>query len=890
MRDNTVSVDRDCAAADILLASLEAGTTSNELSLGRDCAKGNFDNDDHVVSPSNESSSEVSSELHSSELLAPIWGSSTHAVDGENEKSFSGVLALDDESGAFAPRKPSIRPSFASLSPVSLDSSDIAAKVTLTLQDSANLKTRIRDDASVYSLKVIFLAVFVAICCGFAAFTLSGAVGWAGCLSGVNGCDSRVLSQKLESVGISRSLFFILAAPASGFVCSQILFSTRLFGGVARACKSGGSIHTKILVASGDSASGWICILRILLASIYLGGGNPLGTEGPIIHLSVCLATWILAKMRKRGRKLFGTFAVIGAAAGISAGFGVLVTGFVYVIEELTRTLSYKLALILAFAAALAVLVKKALLDMLENLLHVHPPHGYFVPKAVHLEGFDDSDEELCLLLALPIGVLMGIAGWIFTRVAYISLKTLRDSPRLHRYIPERLHLTIIGLVVGLLGAIGYEVTGVNAVWGTTANSIPDVLSAWLPWEQILLLFFLKLAAFISATAGGGPGGLLVPSLVCGGLLGLTVGRTMSTRVPLCSGCAIIGMGAMFASVMGMPLTGVILMFELVGSKRLLPAIIIAIFTSTNVMARLPHGEHSFVHLCLDDNPIWKHLRNVDFIETDAQEEEANVTLFQQSESLQALREVLRITDSDRMRWAFNLFVAAVGLVKLQEEGQVMLSRSLTSLTSLSSLSSMSSSSRRKRRTVVKLRRAVSRLNIAQKLFSLRINDDSSSGKTTTDSGRYLSNTTAGSASDDGIAPARVLKAGGTLATLGNLQWRFCALCCEPLRQPEDECKMRLCEVCYDKESLARGAHTLPSERILDWVPSGIPRAPVATPRTPRPSFRLPLGIPRARVTTPRTPRRSVGSDMSVSQQRNLCEHVVTPPRTPVQTSRMSDD
>ena len=35
---------------------------------------------------------------------------------------------------------------------------------------------------------------------------------------------------------------------------------------------------------------------------------------------------------------------VIGAAAGISAGFNVLITGFIYTTEELTRTLSRKVA------------------------------------------------------------------------------------------------------------------------------------------------------------------------------------------------------------------------------------------------------------------------------------------------------------------------------------------------------------------------------------------------------------------------------------------------------------------------------------------------------------------------------------------------------------------
>lgn len=522
--------------------------------------------------------------------------------------------------------------------------------------------SRINDDHHVFTWHLIALSILVAVACGFAAFLLHLSVGYAGCLGGVNGCHDHYLLDVLEPLGIGKSVLFIVGSGLSGLLCSFILYSP-IFGAAARVCKGGGSGHTKIVVASGATVSGWVVVLRIVLASIYMGGGNPLGTEGPIIHMSVSLATWLVSKVAKRRRKFLGTFAVIGAAAGISAGFNVLVTGFVYVIEELTRTLSRKLALILAFAAAVAVLFKEYVEKFLVHYHLIHADHASLVPEHKTWDTLTDSEIQITLLLSVPIGILMGIAGWIFTHCAWDCLLLLNSHPRLMKFFPQQTHLAIIGVACGCLGAIGYEVTGANGVWGTTVGAIPEVIEKKLPWEQVLLLFVLKFAAFILATAAGGPGGLLVPSLVTGGLLAVALGRMIDDSIALCSACAVIGMGAMFSSVMHMPLTGVIIMFELTGEKRLMLHVVIANFISSNVVARLPHGNHSFVHRALGRDETWNKLNCRDFMETDEHEQEANLALFE------SLKPWL-LTDLDRCRIVFDSWVHALEIIKLEHEAQ----------------------------------------------------------------------------------------------------------------------------------------------------------------------------------------------------------------------------
>lgn len=506
--------------------------------------------------------------------------------------------------------------------------------------------TRIRDDSDVFTSVLILITVIVASSCGLAAWVLHQAVKYAGCFGGVNGCHSHIIVDMLEPYGIGRSLFFILSSGLSGLLCSLILHCP--WGdGVARRCKGGGSADTKIVISSGQVVNGWIVVLRILLAAIYMGGGNPLGTEGPIIHLSSSLATWLVSLTGRKRKKFLSTFGVIGATAGISAGFNVLVTGFVYVIEELTRTLSRKLALILAFAAGVAVLVK----DMLEKFLEMffHQGHAHLVPEHSTWEKLTDADINISILLCFPIGLLTGVAGWIFCHCAWSMnkfLNKLAQSER--RYVPARLHLAIIGVLCGCLGAVGYEFTGMNAVWGTAVDAIPTAIHEHLSWQQVALLFAMKFISFILATAGGGPGGLLVPSLVTGGLLGITMALSIGGGENLQSACAVIGMGAMFASVMHLPVTGVIIIFELTRANNLILHIVLASFIASNVVARLPHGAHSYVHRQLAHNPLWLKLEQRDFIETDEHEVEADVAMFKTTFGFWLM------TDAERLRKAFD--------------------------------------------------------------------------------------------------------------------------------------------------------------------------------------------------------------------------------------------
>lgn len=527
-------------------------------------------------------------------------------MDEENQLQETQDTDAVDMDEAPPPKPRFQRRRSSTFSEIGLDAINSLIKTGETMPDKQRWFT-MKDD-EMLTVGFIFLAVFVAALCGVAAYLLHVAVYWTGCLGGANGCHKYILLDPLKEVGVTKTTYFLVTTPLSALICALILQLP-----VAKKCKGGGSAGAKVVISAGQFVSGWVPFLRILLAAVYLGGGNTLGSEGPIIHLSSCLATCILHMLGFESRKMYSMFAVVGAAAGIAAGFGVVVTGVVFVIEELTRSMSPRSALVVTLGTGVATLVRHRLSEFSEQYISMGS-HS-MVPAATNWAKLTDGDIAVMLLLCLPIGVINGLAGWTFTRCAWQAKLALPKTR-----LPEWLILPAAGLFSASLGALVYEVTHINGVWGTTSDVVIETIAKGVSWYKVLLCFVGKFFGMTLATAAGGPGGTLVPSLTAGGLVGIMVGRIASCSEHMTAACAILGMGSLFASVMHMPVTGVVIIYELTGATDLVVHVIFANFIASIVMSRLPHGGHSFVHLSLENDPVWVQLGGQDFIETDAQE------------------------------------------------------------------------------------------------------------------------------------------------------------------------------------------------------------------------------------------------------------------------------
>ena len=75
------------------------------------------------------------------------------------------------------------------------------------------------------------------------------------------------------------------------------------------------------------------------LSQIYLGLGNPLGMEAPILHVAACTASSLLGLFIKLFPRVMNwrhlsCWVLVGVTAGLASAFQAPLAGITYAIEE----------------------------------------------------------------------------------------------------------------------------------------------------------------------------------------------------------------------------------------------------------------------------------------------------------------------------------------------------------------------------------------------------------------------------------------------------------------------------------------------------------------------------------------------------------------------------
>jgi CIC family chloride channel protein len=227
-----------------------------------------------------------------------------------------------------------------------------------------------------------------------------------------------------------------------------------------------------------------------------------------------------------------------------------------FVIEELMRdvsNLTLETAILASFTGAVVSRVLgSADLDIPNQML-----------DATVRTSFSAAEIPFFLLL----GILAGLLGGIFNR-GIIWARDFNDRLRLPMAARVGLAGLISGSVVALLppffqnnaGLREFLVTG-SAGWQTTAIAFTAH-------------FFLTLLAYGS----GAPGGLFAPALVLGSALGFLVGT--GEVLLMGSGStmtyALTGMGAFFTGVVRVPITAIVIVFEITADFELVLPLMLA--------------------------------------------------------------------------------------------------------------------------------------------------------------------------------------------------------------------------------------------------------------------------------------------------------------------------
>jgi CIC family chloride channel protein len=189
--------------------------------------------------------------------------------------------------------------------------------------------------------------------------------------------------------------------------------------------------------------------------------------------------------------------------------------------------------------------------------------------------------------LEFGIYALLGIAGGFlsagFTRLLLWLRRLFARLPRGTRWAQP----VAGGLTVGLMGWFVPQVLGVG--YGYVGNA----LNGSMALKLMLLLVVLKVVGVTVSYASGNAGGIFGPSLFLGSMLGGAVGVVAHRLLPgytASSGAyALVGMGALFAGIVRVPMTSVLMVFEMTRDYAVIVPLMIANLTSYFISARFQH-------------------------------------------------------------------------------------------------------------------------------------------------------------------------------------------------------------------------------------------------------------------------------------------------------------
>ncbi|KAL1559215.1 chloride channel protein CLC-e [Salvia divinorum] len=312
-------------------------------------------------------------------------------------------------------------------------------------------------------------------------------------------------------------------------------------------------------------------ILKTAAACVTLGTGNSLGPEGPSVEIGVSIAKGV-GTFLDRGAKRKLSLRAAGSAAGIAAGFNAAVGGCFFAVESVLWPSPAESSLSLTNTTSMVIL--SAVIASVISEIGLGSEPAFAVP----LYDFRSPSE---LPLYLLLGALCGVISVGLSKCTSFMLDLFDEIER-GVGIPRALFPILGGLTVGFIALAYPEIL----YWGfenvdTLLESRPFSFS--LSAQLLVQLVAVKIVTTSLCRASGLVGGYYAPSLFIGAATGMAYGKIVGHLVSISNpvfhlsvlevaspqAYALVGMAATLAGVCQVPLTAVLLLFELTQDYRI---------------------------------------------------------------------------------------------------------------------------------------------------------------------------------------------------------------------------------------------------------------------------------------------------------------------------------
>jgi CIC family chloride channel protein len=305
-----------------------------------------------------------------------------------------------------------------------------------------------------------------------------------------------------------------------------------------------------------------------------LGLGGPLGYEGPSLYLGAAIGSGLEGRLsRLFTREDSKALLVAGAAAGVAAIFKAPATGALFALEvPYQRDLARRM-LLPALIAAAASYVTFVSLTTTAPLLPVRgaPP-------------FDLADLGGAALLGLAAGAGARLYAWLIRTAKQVST---RGHP-LGRALAAG---AVLAAFVLCSQALFHQPLTLGPGYSTITWALDPSHSVRL----VALLLVLRALAVLAARAGGGVGGLFIPLVVEGALLGRIFGTLLGRSGASTSLFPIIGVAAFLGAGYRVPLAAVMFVAETTGRPEFVVPGLIAAVVAQLVMGSSSVDDHQRV-------------------------------------------------------------------------------------------------------------------------------------------------------------------------------------------------------------------------------------------------------------------------------------------------------
>jgi CIC family chloride channel protein len=339
-----------------------------------------------------------------------------------------------------------------------------------------------------------------------------------------------------------------LGIPAAGGLIVGVIATTMpgsRFHGPQDAIRSAQSLDASMPVKNA--------FLSTIAAGLSLGSGASVGQYGPLAHMGAWIGSWVARVTNDRSLGSIGI--ACGAAAAISAAFHAPLAGLVFSREVLLRQYSLRAFAPIAVASTLGYVIAHSVFRR-EPLFRIDDfsiasPYEYLAFVGIGITG---------ALVATAFMRAIDVAGALSRRLA----------------VPVPLRTALAGLALGVVALQVPEILGIGQQTLQLALA-GNVLSA----ADLATILVAKLLVTALCLGFGFAGGVFSPALLIGTLFGALAGAGIAAifadQQSQIAVYAVCGMVAVASPVIGAPLTGVLIVFELTQNFDLATAAIISV-------------------------------------------------------------------------------------------------------------------------------------------------------------------------------------------------------------------------------------------------------------------------------------------------------------------------